>query len=136
MRSHRPKFLCPKEYFSSPGKIEDQKKVLQVTKAIKKLFFLSSVIVRVFTFYFFNLFYVLCFLMWGDIKWCSRPIPLLFYGLGLSYRCLFLSKSCSYAFNPDALFACQTGPPQEVECRDSLTLHSRKRFLGDFVYRA
>ena len=44
--------------------------------------------------------------MWWDIKWCSRPIPLLFYGLGLSYISLFLFKSCHYTFDPDALFAC------------------------------
>ena len=44
--------------------------------------------------------------MWGDIEWCGRPISLLFYGLGLSYVCLFLSKSCSYAFDADARFAC------------------------------
>ena len=31
-RSHRQKFLCPKEYFSSPRRIEDQNKGLQATK--------------------------------------------------------------------------------------------------------
>ena len=50
----------------------------------KRVIFLSLFIVRVFIFYFLNLLFVVCFLMWGDIKWWSRPIPFLFYGLGLS----------------------------------------------------
>ena len=85
---------------------------------------LSSVILRVFTFHFFNLFFCIMFFDVRGYKWCSRPISLLFYGLSLSCRCLFLSKSCSYAFHPHVFLhvPSQTGPPREVECKDSLTV--------------
>ena len=75
------------------------------TKQIKILR-IVFVVVCVFIFYFFNLFFCIMFFDVGDIKWCSRPNSLLFYGIGLSYRCLFLSKFCSYAFAPHTLFEC------------------------------
>ena len=51
-------------------------------------------------------FKISCYGTVRDINWCSRSILFLFYDLGLNYRCLFLSKSCSHAFAPDALFPC------------------------------
>ena len=64
----------------------------------------------------------------GDIEWCESSIPLLFYGLGLSYRCFFCpSLVVMRLIRTLFLHVCsETGPPREVKCRDSHQLFAVK----------